>query len=59
MGKKLFWLKTGELSDDCEGRPSKANSGVMGEGVCMVAVESLELLRTSWGVCGDWMGEEV
>lgn len=46
MGKKLFWWKTGELRD-CEGRPSKANSGVMGEGVCMVAVESVEWLRMS------------
>lgn len=40
------------------GRPSKANSGVMGEGVGM-AVESEESLRTSRGVGGEPMGDEV
>ena len=35
------------------------NSGVTGEGVCMSAAESEESLRTSWGVGGEWTGDDV
>ena len=39
--------------------PSKgANSGVMGEGVCMVTESELSL-RTSRGMAGEPMGEDV
>lgn len=51
-GKKPDWEKTGESR-----AASKAKSGVMGEGVCML-VESDELLRTSWGVGGEPIGDE-
>lgn len=54
-GKKLVWANTGEAI------PSKANSGVMGEGVCMApeSEESEELLRTSRGVGGEPTGDDV
>lgn len=57
-GKKLEAPKTGDAMFWGCGRPSKANSGVMGEGVCM-AVESAESLRTRRGVGGEPMGEDV
>ena len=51
-GKKPDWEKTGESS-----AVSKAKSGVIGDGVCML-VESDEFVRTSWGVDGEPMGDE-
>jgi hypothetical protein len=57
-GKKLAAAKTGDAMFWGWGNPSNANSGVIGEGVCM-AVESEESLRTRRGVGGEPMGEEV